>query len=139
MQIGSLFVTRLVQGVLGLLVAAATGMVVGAAGSFLQGSMTGLGLGLALTLAALMVGSASEGRAGAAVTLVGWLVVVLSASLRRPEGDLVIEASRTGYGWLLGGTVLGGLVVGLGGLAVPRRCRAEGLVPRASGGSPPGR
>ncbi len=121
----------------GVLVAAATGALAGLAGSLLCLSIPGLVLGLALTVAAAVLSAAHLGRPGSGSALVGWLLVVLTASLGRPEGDVVIPASGLGYAWLLGGTVLSGLVVGLGPLAVPRRLRPPDEPPVPPAVQPP--
>ena len=53
-----------------------------------------------------LTGAQARGRRGAAAAAVGWVLPVLVLSSRRPEGDLVVPATATGYAWLLGGFAL---------------------------------
>ncbi|HEX6471341.1 MAG TPA: DUF6113 family protein [Streptosporangiaceae bacterium] len=103
---GEAFVTGGAYGAL-----AVGGAMLGVAGSFYQGIDAGPVPLLAIVFAALnligfrLSGWAMGTRLGAVAPTVGWLVVVIFMSSRRPEGDLVISGSAAGYIYLLGGTV----------------------------------
>jgi hypothetical protein len=103
---GEAFVTGGAYGAL-----AVGGAVLGVAGSFYQGVDVGPVPLLAVAFAALnlavfrLAGWAMGTRLGAVAPAVGWLIVVIFMSSRRPEGDLVISGSAAGYIFLLGGTV----------------------------------
>ncbi|RJK98009.1 hypothetical protein D5H78_03375 [Vallicoccus soli] len=81
-------------------------------GSFLHaatvaGLPTGLLLALALSGAAVVAPALALGSSAAALLAVGgWVATALYASVRRPEGDLLVQADGVGYAWLYGGTVL---------------------------------
>ena len=68
---------------------------------------------LALSAAVFVTCGLLLGRPGAAAAAIGWLGAVLLMSSRRPEGDLVVPATATGYAWLLVGTLLAGVCVAL--------------------------
>jgi len=53
------------------------------------------------------------GRAGAALCAGGWLVTVLLMAAQRPEGDLVVTASASGWALIVGGVLLAIVTVGL--------------------------
>ena len=95
------------------------GALAGVLGSFVHALRTaglpgGLLCALALSVAVFATARlAVGGRSGAAAAAAGWLLPVLLLSAPRPEGDLVVAGSGPGYGWLLGGTVLAGLAIGL--------------------------
>jgi hypothetical protein len=94
-----------------LLLALAAGAVAGVLGSFVYAyEWHGLPVGLvvALAMSAGVFGTAGLllGRRGAAAAAIGWVLPVLVLSSRRPEGDLVVPATATGYAWLLGGMAL---------------------------------
>jgi hypothetical protein len=100
-------------------VALAVGATVGVLGSFVhpltwQGVPYGLLLGLVLT-GALMVtaGLATGGRTAPLLAAAGWLVVVVTLSSPRSEGDLIVPGTTLGYAWLLVGTFVVVLGVGL--------------------------
>lgn len=103
-----------------LLLALVAGLLAGVAGSFLQRTWPGLAVALALTVGAQWTSLERSGRPGAALSLAGWLMAVLPASVRRPEGDLVVVSDTRGYLWLVGGTVIGGLLIGLGPVVLGR-------------------
>ena len=102
-----------------LAVAAVTGAVAGMLGSFLHPLMllrlpVGLVLALALTGCACLAGGLlAATRAGAASAAAGWAAPVLLLAAPRPEGDLVVAGSVTGYAWLLGGLAVAGAAVAL--------------------------
>ncbi len=98
-------------------VLAVGGAVIGLTGSFYQAVEIGpipvpaiafvlLNLG-AFRLAGWAMGT----RLGAVVPAVGWMLVVIFLSSRRPEGDLVVGASAGGYVFLLGGSIAAVLAV----------------------------
>jgi hypothetical protein len=97
------------------------GVVAGAAGPRPGGTLISLGLLLALvgnTGAALLVRWLTGTRLGALVVLIGWIPVVLALGSSRPEGDLLLRSSTTGYLFLAIGA-LGPLAVGV--IGSPRR------------------
>lgn len=104
-------------------VLALAGLLLGAAGSFAQATRLAvagveLPVGLVVVLAlnaAVFVGGARllRRRLGAAAPALGWFAAVLLLSSRRPEGDLVLPADAGSYTYLLLGTILAGLAVGL--------------------------
>ena len=69
------------------------------------GLLAGLGLCLAVFVTA---GLASRSRGPVACAVAGWGSVVLMFSAPRSEGDLVVAGNLLGYGWLVGGMVVGG-------------------------------
>ncbi len=102
-----------------LLAAAVTaGAAAGLLGSFVHplsvlGVPVGLLLALGLTAGVCVTGGLLLGRPAAIAAAVGWVAIVLLLASPRPEGDLVVPASATGYGWLLGGTLLAGCCLAL--------------------------
>lgn len=104
-----------------LLLAVAAGAVAGVLGSFVHpveaaGLPVGLLLAAATSVGAWVTCGLLLGRPGSAAAVLGWLVVVLLLSSRRPEGDLVVPGTAAGYAWLLGG-----LLLGAGCVALPYR------------------
>ena len=96
-----------------LLAALVAGAAAGVLGSFVHPlKVLGLPLGLlvafALSGAVFVTAGLLLGRAGAVAAGVGWVLVVLLMASPRPEGDLVVPGSTSGYLWLLGGTLLAG-------------------------------
>ena len=101
-----------------LLPAAGAGALAGVLGSFVHpvdvvGLPLGLALAVLLTAGALVTWGLVLGRAGAVAAAAGWVVVVLLLAARRPEGDLVVPGSLSGYLWLLGGLVLAAACIAL--------------------------
>jgi hypothetical protein len=92
-------------------VLAVGGAALGVAGSFWQDVDLGPVPLLAIFFVLLnfgafrLAGWAMGTRLGAVVPAVGWLVVVIFMSSKRPEGDLVISGSAAGYVFLLGGAI----------------------------------
>jgi len=127
-------------------VLALAGLLLGAVGSFAQAirlDVAGaeLPVGLAVVLAAnaaVFLGGARllGGRLGAAAPALGWFVAVLLFSARRPEGDLVLPADAGSYAYLLLGTVLAGLAVGLPALGRSPAEQVSTRTARSPGGSP---
>jgi hypothetical protein len=110
------------------------GALFGAGGSFLQAASVDLGpvplpVGLlaALVLCAglFVVGAAvTRTRLGVIVPAVGWLLVVMTMTAKRPEGDVVLAQAATAYGYLFLGTLLAAVaasVVNILLLPVPAR------------------
>lgn len=102
--------------VLGALVAGALGIGVGLLGA-LAHSMSVRMLGLSLPvgllpalagLAGLLVGTGTilRSRLVLLAPAAGWALAVFPLAVPRPEGDLVVAASASGYVFLLGGAVL---------------------------------
>lgn len=56
-------------------------------------------------------GWAMESRLGVAAMIVPWLIVVMTLSGRRPEGDLVVTGTWPGYVFLFGGMAAAVLAV----------------------------
>ena len=102
-----------------LLAAAMTvGAIAGVLGSFAVletafGLPSGLLLGLLIGVGVVLCAGLVSGRTTAVAAVLGWLVVVLLLASRRPEGDLVIDGSVSGYAWLFGGTLLLGACAAL--------------------------
>jgi hypothetical protein len=100
--------------VLTCVVATAAGAAAGLLGSFCyaatrSGAPVGLLLALLLSTAVFVTcGLATRGRLAPALAAVGWVVVVVLLSIRRPEGDLVVTGTLLGSLWLLAGSVLAG-------------------------------
>jgi hypothetical protein len=120
------------------------GGAVGLLGSFVHGYTThGVPLGIIVALALsgavfATSGLAARARSAALFAAGGWLLVVATLSLQRPEGDLVVPASTLGYCWLLGGALVAGVCLAwpYGGAAYPRRGdRLPGTPYRAASGS----
>lgn len=107
--------------VLATLALTVAGAGVGVVGAFLQGRSVeiggvGLPVGILLALCAtvavfVLAGAAVGNRLGVVGPGIGWVVAVLMLATRRPEGDLVLPATATGYAYLLGGAIAVGLVV----------------------------
>jgi hypothetical protein len=122
-------VTNRAVGLLVLALAALAGLAVGVVGTFLHRIFVlhlpvGLVAGLALSVAVMVYATAVvASRVGAVAAFLGWLLAVASLSLARPEGDVVLAAQPVGYVWLFGGTLIGGLCIGLAPLLVPRAWR----------------
>ena len=99
--------------------ALAGGAVAGMLGSFVHplgvaGLPAGLLLALALSVTVVRcAGLLVVSRSGAAAAGVGWLVMVLLLAAPRPEGDLVVAGNSAGYAWLVAGTLIVGLAIGL--------------------------
>ncbi|WP_067831281.1 DUF6113 family protein [Actinomadura kijaniata] len=97
------------------------GVVVAVLGSFAQNWMV---VALPIPAAALALlnfalvrgaGWATGSRLGAFVPAAAWVVVTLVLSLKRPEGDLVIGGTVSGYVY-----IIGGILAAVGGwLATP--------------------
>jgi hypothetical protein len=109
-----------------LAAAALAGAAAGLLGSFVHplsvlGVPVGLLLALGLSAGVFVTGGLLVGRPAAVAAAVGWVAVVLLLASPRPEGDLVVPASVTGYGWLLGGTLLAGCCVAVPYHRAPRR------------------
>ncbi|WP_131741904.1 DUF6113 family protein [Actinomadura roseirufa] len=100
------FVSGAVYAALGLL-----GGVFGLVGSYAQGWTAGDVPVAAVVLVPLvfamvrLAGWGTGGRIGATVPAVVWGVVVFVMSMRRPEGDLVVPATLSGYVYIIGGMV----------------------------------
>lgn len=98
-------------------VALVAGAAVGVVGSFIHPlTRAGLPVGLLVALALSAAVPAAAGltvrsRSGAGLVALGWLVAVVTMSLPRSEGDLVVPATALGYSWLLGGTLVAGLTL----------------------------
>ncbi|HLU72115.1 MAG TPA: DUF6113 family protein [Nonomuraea sp.] len=87
------------------------GVVMGVVGGFTHGAWPGFPV-LSAVLWLLLVfgvslgaGRLMRGRAGAAVTSAGWLLVSMAFSLQLGAGDLVIADTVAGYVYLYGGLV----------------------------------
>ncbi len=99
------------------IVAVGAGAAAGLVGSFVHGSVAyGVALGLVTALALslltfVVAGVAARSRTGAVLAVTGWLLPVLLLAVRRPEGDLVVPGTASGYAWLIGGTILGGCTI----------------------------
>jgi hypothetical protein len=96
--------------------AVVAGAVAGLLGSFVHPLTVlrvpvGLLLALGLSAGVFVTAGLLRGRPAAVAAAVGWVTVVLLLASPRPEGDLVVPASATGYGWLFGGTLLAGCCV----------------------------
>ncbi|MBG6087267.1 DUF6113 family protein [Actinomadura viridis] len=111
------------------------GAVIGLIGSFAQewtaGPVPVAGLVLIAVNfgTALAAGRAMGGRLAAAIPTLVWAAVAFAMSVRRPEGDLVVPGTLTGYLFIIGGLVAGVAAVSL----VPsRRPPGEWLTGRAS-------
>ena len=109
-----------------LAAAALSGAVAGLLGSFVHplsvlGAPVGLVLGLALSAGVFVTAGLLLGRPAVVAAAIGWGAVVLLLSSPRTEGDLVVPASTTGYGWLLGGALLALGCVALPYPPAPRR------------------
>jgi hypothetical protein len=108
------FVTGAAYGMLALL-----GLVLGVVGSLQYGWTVGSVPLAAVVLVALnfgllwLAGWGMRAKTGAAVPWVTWMAVVIAASSRRSEGDLLITGDLAGYLFIIGGMVVGGLAVAL--------------------------
>lgn len=117
--------------VLALVAAFALGLAAGITGAFLQNVTVHVGpvrlpLGLLLALGGLagllvLTGFVTHSRYALLAPAAGWLVPAFAFSVPRPEGDLIVTSSLTGYGFLLGGSIVIGLA-----LAVPFEARLSG-------------
>lgn len=115
--------------------AVVAGAAAGVLGSFVH-PLTWLrlpvGLLEAFALTAAVVATAgllTRSRSGAGAAVAGWLVAVVTMSLQRSEGDLVVPASVLGYCWLLGGTVVAGATLAWPYALLPRPCSAADPAP----------
>ncbi|WP_242901005.1 DUF6113 family protein [Actinomadura terrae] len=85
------------------------GGVVGLLGSYSQGWTAGDVPAASIVLIAVVFatvrlsGWGMGGRIGATVPAVVWGIVVFVMSTRRPEGDLVVPATLSGYVYIIGG------------------------------------
>ncbi|MFF5265101.1 DUF6113 family protein [Actinomadura viridis] len=111
------------------------GAVLGVIGSFAQewtvGPVPVAGLVLIAVNfgTALAAGRAMGGRLAAVIPTLVWAAVAFAMSVRRPEGDLVVPGTLTGYLFIIGGLVAGVVAMSL----VPsRRPPGEWLTARAS-------
>ncbi|MBW8481463.1 DUF6113 family protein [Actinomadura parmotrematis] len=104
------FATGAAYAVLALL-----GAALGVVGSFLQGfGPAFLAVAVLIAANAALAWLAAWGmgsRLGGIVPAAAWLAVVLVLSRQRPEGDLVVPGTTSGYVFLIGGMVA--LAVGL--------------------------
>lgn len=123
---------RLLARALAVLVAGLVGLGVGVLGAFVQ-SMSAHVLGVRLPygllpalagLGAVLVltGVVLRQRLPVLAPALGWAVAVFSLAVPRPEGDLVVAGSVSGYLYLLGGALLIGvcLTFPYGGPPSPR-------------------
>ncbi|MFI6659068.1 DUF6113 family protein [Streptomyces sp. NPDC050523] len=93
------------------------GLVVGVAGSLVQGAWFPGGLLLALAGeagACLGGGLAARGRGGAIAPAAGWLIAVILLTASRPEGDFLFGAGGGSYLFLLGGMAVAVICATLG-------------------------
>lgn len=93
------------------------GLVVGAAGSLVQGGWFPGGLLLALAgEAGLCLGGgwSTGGRGGAVAPAAGWMIAVLLLTASRPEGDFLFGAGGGSYLFLLGGMAVAVICATLG-------------------------
>jgi hypothetical protein len=87
------------------------GVVMGVVGGFTHAAWPGLPVISAVIWVVLLLGvplgagRLMGGRAGAAVTSAGWLLVSVIASQQLGAGDIVIAAGTPGYVYLYGGMV----------------------------------
>jgi hypothetical protein len=104
------------------------GAAAGALGSVAHQAVVGaprwpVGLALAIALTASVADVLRACRVGlgaSAVAVLAWLLVVLQAAGRRPEGDVLVPPNVRGYGWLVAG-----FAVLLGVLLAPGRRRPK--------------
>lgn len=93
------------------------GVVLGALGSSqygraqveILGSRWPLGaIGIAVGVGAVCwcAGYAMQTRSGSGILGAGWLAASLTASIPRPEGDLLVTGTAAGYAYLFAGLVL---------------------------------
>lgn len=114
---------RLLARLVAVAVAGAAGVAVGVIGAFvhrMSGSVLGFTVpfGLLPALAALaalllLTGNVVLSRLALVAPGIGWAVGVFPMAMPRPEGDLVVAATLSGYVFLLGGAVLIGLCIAL--------------------------
>ncbi|MFG1947999.1 DUF6113 family protein [Nonomuraea sp. NPDC048826] len=87
------------------------GVVMGVVGGFTHGAWPGLPIVSAVLWLLLVfgvslgAGKLMGGRAGAAVTSAGWLLVTMAFSMQLGAGDLVIAGTVAGHVYLYGGVV----------------------------------
>lgn len=127
-------------------VLALAGVLLGTAGSFAQAiRLDVVGVKLPVGLVAVLAANAAVflggarllgRRLGAAAPALGWFVAVLLLSSRRPEGDLVLPADAGSYAYLLLGTIVAGLAVGLPAGTGSRPRRPPPVRTGSSTGSP---
>jgi hypothetical protein len=99
------------------------GSAVGVAGAFahhlrfqLAGITVPYGLVLSLvtgTALAIAAGLLTHSRLGATAVAGPWLLIALPFATQRPEGDLIIPGTATGYAYLIGTALLGAMAVTL--------------------------
>jgi len=58
-------------------------------------------------------GGRLAGRLGAAIPAVVWLGLAFTLGARRPEGDLVVQGTAIGLGFLVAGALTGAVMCGL--------------------------
>lgn len=102
------------------------GVLVGAAGAFVQAVTVRVGpvslpVGVVLALTGTTGlfyagGRLMGGRAGAVVPAVAWLLTVMLLSNKRPEGDVVLSQAASAYVYLFLGTLIGAVVATLAGV-----------------------
>lgn len=95
------------------------GLVVGTAGSLVQGGWFPVGLLLALlATAALFYGGlrATDSQLGVVTSLAGWLVAVIVLSLGRDEGDKLFWGGLADLVYVLGGMTLAVIIATLSGM-----------------------
>ncbi|MFF2022478.1 DUF6113 family protein [Streptomyces sp. NPDC058171] len=98
------------------------GLVIGVAGSLIQGAWFpgGLLLSLAGTGGLFLGGAfATRTRAGAVAPAAGWLVAVILLTSSRPEGDFLFATGFGSYAYLLGGIAVAVMCATLGRVVQP--------------------
>ncbi|MFD4832743.1 DUF6113 family protein [Streptomyces uncialis] len=100
----------------------ALGLVIGVAGSLVQGGLFPGGLLLALAgTAGLFLGGSflTRTRGGAVAPAAGWLVMVVLLTSSRPEGDFLFATGVGSYVYLLGGIAVAVMSATLGARVQP--------------------
>lgn len=94
---------------------AGLGFAVGIASAFAHAKTVEAGVRLPLGLlvalgalagVALCAGLLTRSRAGVGVIALGWVVSVVVFTTPRAEGDVIVAATATGYGYLFGGVLV---------------------------------